>query len=35
MKLYDVEETAQNLISDSAPTIAPQKDKLDFSGFNA
>jgi replicative DNA helicase len=35
MKLYDVEETAQNLISDSAPTVAPQKDKLDFSGFNA
>src|SRR6056300_1356151 len=35
MKLYDVEETAQNLISDSTPQIAPQKDKLDFSGFNA
>ena len=35
MKLYDVEENAQNLISDSTPQIAPQKDKLDFSGFNA
>lgn len=35
MRLYDVEETAQDLISDSAPTIAPQKDKLDFSGFKA
>ena len=31
MKLYDVEENAQNLISDSTPQIAPQKDKLDFS----
>ena len=35
MKLYDAEESAQNLINDAAPTIAPQKDKLDFSGFNA
>ena len=35
MKLYDVEENAQNLISDSTPQIAPQKDKLDFSGFKA
>ena len=35
MKLYDVEETAQNLINDAAPQIAPQKDKLDFSGFKA
>ena len=35
MKLYDVEENAQNLISDSTPHIAPQKDKLDFSGFKA
>jgi len=35
MKLYDVEENAQNLIADSAPEVAPQKDKLDFSGFKA
>lgn len=35
MRLYNVEETAQDLVSDSAPQIAPQKDKLDFSGFKA
>jgi len=35
MKLYDVEENAQNLIAESAPEVAPQKDKLDFSGFKA
>ena len=35
MKLYDVEETAQDLISDSAPQVNPQKDQLDFSGFKA
>ena len=35
MKLYDAEDSAQNLISDAAPNIAPQKDKLDFSGFKA
>jgi replicative DNA helicase len=35
MRLYDVEASAQNLIADSAPQVAPQKDKLDFSGFKA
>ena len=36
MRLYDAEETAQTLISDSASTInTPQKDKLDFSGFKS
>ena len=35
MRLYDVEASAQDLINDSAPQIAPQKDKLDFSGFKA
>jgi replicative DNA helicase len=34
MKLYDVEDSAQTLINDAA-AVAPQKDKLDFSGFNA
>jgi len=34
MKLYDVEETAQDLISDAAPVAEPKKDQLDFSGFN-
>ena len=35
MRLYDVEASAQDLISDSTPQVAPQKDKLDFSGFKA
>ena len=36
MKLYDVEESAQTLMNDAAqPAINPQKDQLDFSGFNA
>lgn len=35
MRLYDVEASAQTLIADTAPQVAPQKDKLDFSGFKA
>jgi len=35
MKLYDVEDGAQTLIDSAAPQAAPQKDQLDFSGFNA
>ena len=35
MRLFDVEDSAQTLIEDAAPQVAPQKDKLDFSGFNA
>jgi hypothetical protein len=35
MRLYDVEETAQDLIGSVAPQVAPQKDQLDFSGFKA
>ena len=35
MKLYDVEDGAQTLIDAAGPTVAPQKDQLDFSGFKA
>ena len=37
MKLYDLEDSAQTLMNDAvqAPTVNPQKDQLDFSGFNA
>jgi len=35
MKLYDVEANAQSLIDSGSSAPVPQKDKLDFSGFNA
>lgn len=36
MKLYDVEANAQTLIESAGTTnVTPQKDQLDFSGFNA
>ena len=35
MKLFDVEEGAQNLIDTSPTEIAPQRNKIDFSGFKA
>jgi archaellum biogenesis ATPase FlaH len=35
MKLYDVEANAQSLIGGASSAPVPQKDKLDFSGFNA
>ena len=35
MKLFDVEEGAQSLIDTSPTEIAPQRNKIDFSGFKA